>query len=154
MRKWQQLICALSITAKLEVLTSQYVRFATEANWLLWDCLLCGLLQYLTKLPLFTTQCSFHRRQAVGSLRPAENGRGKGLHWQKIALPNVTLPLTICIWICAEKPHHTLPPNAFYSPTKTLNLDWLINFITWINKEISVVILVFIIAWLVPMWTL
>lgn len=45
------------------MLTRQYIHSATEANWLLWVSLLCNLLQCLTKLPLFTTQCSFQRRQ-------------------------------------------------------------------------------------------
>lgn len=44
---------------QLEVLTSQYVRFATEGNWFLRDCLLCDLLRYLTKLPLFTNPMLF-----------------------------------------------------------------------------------------------
>lgn len=65
------------------VLTSQYVCFATEANWLLWDCLQCNLVQYLTKLPLFATQCFFHRRQTVGSLCSVQDDWENGHYWEK-----------------------------------------------------------------------
>jgi len=72
-------------------------------------------LQYLTKHPLFTTQCSFHGRQTAGSLCKAQNGCGEELHWQEMIV--VVIPLSIFKWIYAVEKAHCLsqktPPEHF-----------------------------------------
>lgn len=118
----------------LEVLTSQYIRLATGANWLLWDRLLCNLLQYLTKLPLFTTKCSFHRRQTVGSLCLLQNGWAKGLCWQRNVVPCVPLTFTTFRWICVDNPANKQPTSEDFTSIQTgIYNDKLINFKIWIH---------------------
>lgn len=134
-----------------EVLTSQYIRLATEANWLLWDCLLCNLLQYLTKLPLFTTKCSFHRRQTVGSLCPAENGRGKRTSLAEKSSIKYILRKDVLkhhIPACQKQP----TSRGFYSHTNN-NQSWFTDKLYDGNLPGNISV-VFIITRLGAMWTL